>query len=100
MKLQVKTNDGEPIAEWVVKNHKTLKVKYVIWGRRIWEADSDSIKDWSKWTSMKDEGDNTANHWYVILGASHLISILTKRPGTMFTSATRTDLPEVKSLNN
>jgi len=59
--------------------------------RQFWEVDSDRIKDWSKWTLMKDEGSNTANYRYVMLGVSYLMSILTKRPGTMSTPVTTTD---------
>ncbi|KAM7213791.1 D-alanyl-D-alanine carboxypeptidase [Rhypophila decipiens] len=59
----VPTVSGKQIAEWVMNNRGALNLKYVIWGQRIWDARSDSVKGWDKWKKMEDRGDVTANHW-------------------------------------
>jgi hypothetical protein len=58
---------GRQIAEWVMKNRKSLRLKYVIWGQRIWDVSTDKGKEksWNNWRPMNDRGDLTANHWYV-----------------------------------
>lgn len=61
-KAGVKTEAGSVMAEWIMRNRATLKLKYVIWGQRIWES-GESEKPWSQWELMEDRGDNTANHW-------------------------------------
>ncbi|KAF7507819.1 hypothetical protein GJ744_010120 [Endocarpon pusillum] len=59
----VRTDIGEPIAEWVMKNRASLGLKYVIWGQKIWNPSQDSVKPWSQWRGMEDRGSITANHW-------------------------------------
>ncbi|KAF8416644.1 hypothetical protein EV426DRAFT_415498 [Tirmania nivea] len=55
---------GRTIAEWVMNNHSSLKVKYVIWGQKIWDVRSDkNPKPWTSWKQMEDRGSITANHW-------------------------------------
>ena len=46
-----------------------------MWGQRIWQISSDSVKPWEQWDYQSctvipnckngDRGDNTQNHWYV-----------------------------------
>jgi hypothetical protein len=48
-----------------MKNRKKLKLKYVIWGQRIWNPSRDKQKSWSKWRLQRDLGSITKNHWYV-----------------------------------
>jgi len=63
---QVATLSGKEIAEWVMKNRAALKLKYVIWGQKIWSPTTDGAeKSWDKWRTMEDRGDLTQNHWYV-----------------------------------
>ncbi|MCJ1428366.1 hypothetical protein MMC29_006275 [Sticta canariensis] len=59
----VRTTAGEPIAEWVMNNRAALRLKYVIWGQRIWDVREDKVKPWSQWKRMEDRGSITANHW-------------------------------------
>ncbi|KAG9042463.1 hypothetical protein FS837_010830 [Tulasnella sp. UAMH 9824] len=62
----VKTEAGKPIAEWVMNNHGSLNVKYVMWGQRIWTWTVDGrTMPWSewRWQNPKDRGSVTANHW-------------------------------------
>lgn len=72
---------GRTIAEWVMNNHSSLKVKYVIWyvkpdlnfvqtkltlcrGQKIWNVEVDkNPKAWTSWRGMEDRGSITANHW-------------------------------------
>ncbi|KAF8472843.1 hypothetical protein BDZ91DRAFT_715892 [Kalaharituber pfeilii] len=55
---------GRTMAEWTMNNHASLKVKYVIWGQKIWNVQVDvTPKPWSDWRAMEDRGDDTANHW-------------------------------------
>ncbi|PWI75078.1 hypothetical protein PCL_05736 [Purpureocillium lilacinum] len=61
---QVATLSGKEIAEWVMKNRAALKLKYVIWGQKIWSPTTDGAeKSWDKWRTMEDRGDLTQNHW-------------------------------------
>lgn len=57
------TLSGREIAEWVMENRKSLKLSYVIWGQKIWNADRDNEMKWSKWRTMDDRNDLTQNHW-------------------------------------
>ncbi|PVF97262.1 hypothetical protein CPB86DRAFT_775369 [Serendipita vermifera] len=59
----VKTTSGKVIAEWVMLHRKSLNLKYVIWGQKIWNPSRDSVKPWSKWRPMEDRGSITQNHW-------------------------------------
>jgi len=59
---QIPTMSGREIAEWVMKNHETLNVKYVIWGQRIWES-TEKEKGWTSWKPMEDRKSITQNHW-------------------------------------
>jgi len=34
---------GREIAEWVMNNRGTLKLKYVIWGQKIWNPSRDAV---------------------------------------------------------
>ncbi|KAI5842770.1 hypothetical protein BZA05DRAFT_411804 [Tricharina praecox] len=55
---------GQTIAEWTMNNHSSLKVKYIIWGQKIWNREVDvNPKAWASWRSMEDRGSDTANHW-------------------------------------
>ncbi|KAF9764353.1 hypothetical protein IL306_002820, partial [Fusarium sp. DS 682] len=56
------TMSGREIAEWVMNNRATLKLKYVIWGQKIWDARSDTVKPWNSWKPMKDRHSITQNH--------------------------------------
>ncbi|KAF1812600.1 hypothetical protein P152DRAFT_449315 [Eremomyces bilateralis CBS 781.70] len=59
----VRTEAGEPIAEWVMENHASMNVMYVIWGQKIWSPSRDDQGPWSGWRDMEDRGSVTANHW-------------------------------------
>lgn len=50
-----------------MNNRATLKLKYVIWGQRIWSPSQDSVGPWTGWRGMEDRGDITQNHWYVYM---------------------------------
>jgi hypothetical protein len=55
---------GRTMAEWIMNNHSSLRVKYVIWGQKIWNVEVDKTpKAWTSWRGMEDRGDDTANHW-------------------------------------
>ncbi|KAF9880192.1 hypothetical protein CkaCkLH20_02146 [Colletotrichum karsti] len=56
------TASGKEIAEWVMRNADSLKVKYVIWGQKIWQS-SESVKTWANWKPMEDRNSITKNHW-------------------------------------
>ncbi|GME35526.1 uncharacterized protein LTHEOB_3309 [Neofusicoccum parvum] len=60
---KVKTDAGKAIAEWVMNHRKSLDLKYVIWGQRIWNPSRDGVKPWGQWRKMEDRGSVTANHW-------------------------------------
>ncbi|MGO0605537.1 D-alanyl-D-alanine carboxypeptidase family protein [Brevibacterium linens] len=49
---------GDEVAEYVIDNHETLNVKYVIWQQRIMNFDTDN----PDWESMSDRGSATQNH--------------------------------------
>ncbi|TGZ76208.1 hypothetical protein EX30DRAFT_356723 [Ascodesmis nigricans] len=55
---------GWAIAEWHMNNAAVNKVKYVMWGQRIWSP-SDGVKAWENWRNQSpyDRGDVTSNHW-------------------------------------
>ncbi|KHN99381.1 uncharacterized protein MAM_03079 [Metarhizium album ARSEF 1941] len=58
------TLSGKQIAEWVMRHRRPLKLKYVIWGHKIWNPTvDDEPKKWEEWRTMKDRGDITQNHW-------------------------------------
>lgn len=73
--MQTYNPRGWAIAEWHMNNAAANKVKYVMWGQKIWSP-SDGVKSWENWRfqSPKDRGDVTANHWYdlPILGVSRV----------------------------
>jgi hypothetical protein len=54
---------GREIAECVMNNRATLKLKYVICGQKIWDARSDTVKPGNSWKPMKDRHSITQNHW-------------------------------------
>ncbi|KKZ63419.1 hypothetical protein EMCG_02306 [[Emmonsia] crescens] len=54
--------NGQPLAEWVMHHAGELKVKYVIWGQKIWES-GERVRAWAQWEKMEDRGGVTANHW-------------------------------------
>ncbi|KAF8540167.1 hypothetical protein BDD12DRAFT_654996, partial [Trichophaea hybrida] len=53
---------GRKMAEWVMDNHQSLNVYYVIWEQRIWNAQKNSPAPWTNWKKMDDRGSCTANH--------------------------------------
>ncbi|KAK4501574.1 hypothetical protein PRZ48_007383 [Zasmidium cellare] len=60
------TIGGREIAEWVMRNRNDLKLKYVIWGQRIWSNEvgsSDKVVGWPAWRNLGDRESITANHW-------------------------------------
>ncbi|KAH7241220.1 hypothetical protein BKA59DRAFT_528813 [Fusarium tricinctum] len=57
------TMSGREIAECVMNNRATLKLKYVICGQKIWDARSDTVKPGNSWKPMKDRHSITQNHW-------------------------------------
>lgn len=47
-----------------MRNRKGLKLKYVIWGQKIWNPTVDAEPNhWEHWRTMNDRGDVTQNHW-------------------------------------
>jgi hypothetical protein len=51
-----------------MKNRKKLKLKYVIWGQRIWGRPGkgyEKQRSWNKWRTQRDKGSITKNHWYI-----------------------------------
>ncbi|KLJ08180.1 hypothetical protein EMPG_16371 [Blastomyces silverae] len=54
--------NGQPLAEWVMRHAGSLKVTYVIWGQKIWEA-GEKVRGWGSWEKMENRGGVTANHW-------------------------------------
>ncbi|KAK3295266.1 peptidase M24, structural domain-containing protein [Chaetomium fimeti] len=78
----VPTSSGRQIAEWVMNNRSTLKLKYVIWGQRIWNPSVDGVKPWTKWRAMEDRGDITQNHW--IFRSPRLFSPIQRRAVSSF----------------
>lgn len=57
------TMSGQQIAEWIMNNRVVLRLKYVIWGQRIWDVREDTVKPWKFWKTMEDRGSITQNHW-------------------------------------
>jgi len=57
------TQSGREIAEWIMRNHAQLNLKYVIWGQKIWDVRKDTVKPWNSWDPMGDRGSITDNHW-------------------------------------
>ena len=57
------TQSGREIAEWIMRNHAQLNLKYVIWGQKIWDVREDTVKPWNSWKPMGDRGSITDNHW-------------------------------------
>lgn len=51
------------VAEYVMNNQVALKLKYVIYGQKIWNPLLDAIKPWNNWRLMEDRGSDTENHW-------------------------------------
>jgi len=41
------TQSGREIAEWIMRNHAQLNLKYVIWGQKIWDVRKDTVKPWN-----------------------------------------------------
>jgi uncharacterized protein YraI len=57
--LMVKNKShGREIAEWVMHNYKRLRVKYVIWGAKIWNPSRDKVTSWSNWRKSWDHWDH------------------------------------------
>lgn len=54
--IMISGGTGDRISEYLIKNHKSLNVKYVIWKQRIWMPGSG-------WKGMSDRGSATANHF-------------------------------------
>lgn len=54
---------GWRMAEWAMNNHASLRVKYVMWGQRIWNAGFESPKAWEQWRPQGPASGLTANHW-------------------------------------
>ncbi|EEQ90723.1 uncharacterized protein BDCG_05843 [Blastomyces dermatitidis ER-3] len=54
--------NGRPLAEWIMRHAGSLKVTYVIWGQKIWEA-GEKVRSWNSWEQMENRGGVTANHW-------------------------------------
>ncbi|RYP14491.1 hypothetical protein DL765_006327 [Monosporascus sp. GIB2] len=57
------TMSGREIAEWVMNRASDQKVKYIIWGQKIWTRGRDSAKPWTRWRTMDDRNSITRNHW-------------------------------------
>lgn len=55
--IMISGSTGDRIADYLIKNHSALNVKYVIWKQRIWMPSTGS------WKSMEDRGSATANHF-------------------------------------
>ncbi|GAA1781411.1 hypothetical protein GCM10009834_46270 [Streptomonospora arabica] len=64
---------GFELSRWLMRNHRQMGVKYVIWHQRIWnpaqgdptcvgETDAGSFAQ-SCWRPMEDRGSNTQNHY-------------------------------------
>ncbi|MDK8435005.1 MAG: ligand-binding protein SH3 [Brevibacterium sp.] len=54
--IMITGSTGDRISDYLIKNHKSLNVKYVIWKQRIWMPGSG-------WKGMSDRGSTTANHF-------------------------------------
>lgn len=49
---------GDLIADYLIKNAKAHKIKYVIWRQRIWNVEQGA----TAWRMMEDRGNPTQNH--------------------------------------
>ncbi|KAK2742768.1 hypothetical protein FQN55_007711 [Onygenales sp. PD_40] len=55
---------GEELATWIMNNHESLNVMYIIWGQKIWNpSNGEAPTEWANWRDMEDRGSVTANHW-------------------------------------
>jgi hypothetical protein len=54
--IMITGSTGDRIADYLIKNHSSLNVKYVIWKQRIWMPGQG-------WKGMEDRGSATANHF-------------------------------------
>ncbi|PGH10955.1 hypothetical protein AJ79_05201 [Helicocarpus griseus UAMH5409] len=59
---EVRSHKGQQLAEYVMRHAGGLKVKYVIWGQKIWDM-GEKVRPWAQWEKMEDRGGVTANHW-------------------------------------
>lgn len=59
----VRASCNTDVAEYIMNNQASLKVKYVIYGQRKWNPSIDKVTGWSMWRPMEDRGGDTANHW-------------------------------------
>lgn len=53
------------VAEWVVNNHASLDIRYVMWGEKIWTVSINHMpKRWNDWhhATLPDRGGITAKH--------------------------------------
>lgn len=48
---------GDRVADFVIANHQTLRIKYVIWRQRSWSPQNPT------WRPMADRGSDVANHY-------------------------------------
>ena len=64
---QVRTTAGQPIAMWILNNRAQFKVKYVMWGQRIWYM-GNPVGPWNTWNYQQpvNRGSITKNHWCVL----------------------------------
>lgn len=60
--VKPRSQEGLKLAEWVMNNHKSMKVMYVIWEQRIWNIQREQPRPWSQWRKMEDRGSCTQNH--------------------------------------
>lgn len=59
----IRTDVGNQIAAFMVKDSVRLNISYVIWRQRIWNPSRDPANaPWSEWRLMEDRGDPTQNH--------------------------------------
>src|SRR5699024_12499307 len=54
--IMITGSTGDRIADYLIKNHSSLNVKYVIWKQRLWMPRQG-------WKGMEDRGSATANHF-------------------------------------
>ena len=53
---------GDAMATFFMRNAKALKVQYIIWEQRIWNAETENPKPLNDWRMMGSRGSCTANH--------------------------------------
>ena len=63
---------GQQIADYSLKNHAELGIKYVIWYQKIWSVERAS----EGWRAMEDRGSPTQNH------VDHVHISFNQQPGT------------------